>query len=81
MKIKLKFFAQLRDLAKCEETEINLKQNATIGDLIQILGEQFPMLGEHLKTVSFAINNEYATKDTKLAEGHEVALIPPISGG
>jgi molybdopterin synthase catalytic subunit len=81
MKIKLKFFAQLRDVVHCDETEIEIKEGATVDDLALFLGDYFPKLREHLKTVSFAINNEYATKDAVLKNGNEVALLPPISGG
>lgn len=81
MKIKLKFFAQLRDVTNCEETEIEIQEDASVDDLVWILGEQYPKLREHLKTVSFAIDNEYVSKDTKLKKGCEVALLPPISGG
>lgn len=81
MKIKLKFFAQLRDVAHCDETEIEIKEGASVHDLVVLLGDHFPNLREHLKTVSFAVNDEYAPKDTVLKDGNEVALLPPISGG
>ncbi|MFQ5865669.1 MAG: molybdopterin converting factor subunit 1 [bacterium] len=81
MKIKLRFFAQLRDLVHCEETEIEIKNGATVEHLVNILGERYPNLREPLKTVSFGVNNEYASKDTILKHGDEVALLPPISGG
>lgn len=81
MKIKLKFFAQLREVIHCEEAEIEIKEGGSVGDLVLILGEHFPNIREHLKTVSFGVNNEYASKDTILHEGNEVALLPPICGG
>ncbi len=81
MKIKLNFFGQLRDITKVEETEIQVKENTTVGDLVWIVGERFPNIRKHLKVVSFSINCEYATGDTKLRDGNEVGLLPPISGG
>ncbi len=81
MKITLRFFGQLRELAKCDETEIELKEATRIGDLVWLVGERFPNMREHLKVVSFAIDNEYAPKDAVLSEGNEVSLLPPISGG
>lgn len=81
MKVKIKFFAYLRDLTNCETTEITIDQDATVNELKSIISERFPKLREHVKTVSFAIDNEYVSKAKKLKDGDEVALIPPISGG
>lgn len=81
MKIKLKFFGQLRELAKLQETEIDVQASATVNDLKGIVAERFPDLREHLNVVSVAVDNEYAPKETVLKDGNEVALLPPISGG
>ncbi|MFQ5707176.1 MAG: molybdopterin converting factor subunit 1 [bacterium] len=81
MKIKLKYFAQLRDLLHSEENELELSSSITVLELMPVLADRFPQIREHLKVISIAVNNEYATKDTLLQEGDEVALIPPISGG
>lgn len=81
MKITLRFFGQLRELAKCDKAEIEIKSGTKIGDLMWLVGERFPNMREHLKVVSFSIDNEYAAKDTILNEGNEVSLLPPISGG
>ncbi|NIR50819.1 molybdopterin converting factor subunit 1 [candidate division KSB1 bacterium] len=81
MKIKLRFFGQLRDLTKRDEIELEVQNKTTVGDLIWLVGERFPQLREHLKVVSFAVDNEYATKDSELKDGNEVGLLPPISGG
>ena len=81
MKITLKFFGQLRELTKCDETEIQIKEDTKVEDLIGVLGERFPNIREHLKVVSFSIDNEYAGKGTVLHDGNVVGLVPPISGG
>ncbi len=81
MKIKLRFFGQLRDLTKVEESEIEVQHDTNVGDLVWIVGERFPNVREHLKVVSFSVDNEYASKDHCLKDGNEVGLLPPISGG
>lgn len=81
IRVKLRFFGILRELANCQETEIQLKENTTVGDLVVSISERFPNLRQHLKVVSFAVDNEYAARDTVLKNGDEVALLPPISGG
>lgn len=81
MKITLKFFGQLRELTKCDEAELQIKEDTKVEDLIWLLGERFPNIREHLKVVSFSIDNEYAEKGTALKDGNVVGLLPPISGG
>ena len=71
----------MRDITKVEETEIEVKEKANIGDLVWIVGERFPNLRDHLNVVSLSINSEYATKEQGLKDGDEVGLLPPISGG
>lgn len=81
MTITLKFYGQLRDITKNKETQIQVRESATVGELAEMLTQEFPELRDHLKTVSFAVDNEYAPKKTVLQEGNEVGLLPPISGG
>ncbi len=81
MKVRLKFFGQLKDLTKKDGAELQLKADTTVGDLVWILGGRFPNIREHLKVVSFAVNSEYAPKETVLQDGDEVGVLPPISGG
>lgn len=81
MTVTLKFYGQLRDIIGKNEEEIEVKENTTIADLAEAIGQRFPKLREHLQTVSFAVDNEYAPKGTVLMEGNEVGLLPPISGG
>lgn len=81
MMITVKFFALLRDVVQRESAEVLLKEGATVADLPAAIGEAFPELRQHLPTLSFAVNNEYAGKQQRLHDGDEVALLPPISGG
>lgn len=81
IQVKLRFFGILRELAKGQEAAIQLQENTKVRDLVEIIGERFPNLRQHLKVVSFAVDNEYADKDRALKNGDEVGLIPPISGG
>jgi len=81
MTVTLKFYGQLRDITKQTETQIQVKEHATVSDLAETLAQKFPKLREHLQTVSFAVDSEYAPKETVLKEGNEVGVLPPISGG
>ncbi|MFQ5651547.1 MAG: MoaD/ThiS family protein [bacterium] len=79
--ITLRFFGQLRELANCDEADIQVKEDTKVEDLIWLVGERFPNLREHLEFVSISIDNEYAAKGTVLQDGNVVGLLPPISGG
>ncbi|MBY6277125.1 MAG: molybdopterin converting factor [Symbiobacterium thermophilum] len=53
----------------------------TTAQLLEILTQQYPNLARLAPVLSVAVNREYAPADRVLADGDEVALIPPVSGG
>ena len=55
-------------------------EKLTIAELKENLFKKFPEL-KKLKSLSFALNNAYATNDTIVCDRDEIALIPPVSGG
>ena len=71
--ISVRLFAGLRERAGWSQREV---EAATVGDVWATLG-----LGEEPKGLLYAVNKEYATPDRALADGDEVAIIPPVSGG
>ncbi len=79
MKIRVHFFAQVREMAHKNEEEIEVKDGATVSGLIEILKSRVPALG----SVEFkmAVHGEYVDNDHELSDCDEVAIIPPISGG
>jgi molybdopterin synthase sulfur carrier subunit len=72
--IRVRVFAGLRERAGWSEKE--LETVATVADVWPELG-----LGDEPPGLLYAVNHEYAAPDTALADGDEVALIPPVSGG
>jgi len=81
MKITVKLFAGVRELAGQSEVVAELARGATIGDLRKCLNNDFPRLGPYLSHAMFAIDSEYATDDLLVQEQSEIACIPPVSGG
>ncbi len=53
----------------------------TAAQLLEILSQQYPNLSRLTPVLSVAVNREYVSEDRVLADGDEVALIPPVSGG
>ena len=77
--VTLRCFAAVRDVLGTDSIEVSLPPGATAAALREKLGESHPAL---LRVpVAFAVNRDYAREDTELADGDEVAFIPPISGG
>ncbi len=74
MRVKVRLFAGLRERAGYGERE--LTGVALVADVWPALG-----LGEEPDGLLYAVNRAYAERDRELAEGDEVALIPPVSGG
>ena len=81
MKVRVLFFASLRERLGSAEASWDLGDGASVGDLWSALCQAHPSLGELAGRVSFAVNREYAGKDHVLAPGDQIALIPPVSGG
>lgn len=76
MQITVRLFAQLRERAGTGELSIELPDGALVRDAIERLGDVAGGL-----PVVMAVNREYAKEDAPLAQGDELALIPPVSGG
>jgi molybdopterin synthase catalytic subunit len=74
MRVKVRLFAGLRERAGWSERE--LEDVASVAEVWAMLG-----LGPEPDGLLYAVNKEYAPRDRELADGDEVALIPPVSGG
>ena len=74
MNVTIRLFAGLRERAGWAEREVNA--GPTVGDVWTVLD-----LGDEPAGMLYAVNQEYADRDRELAEGDEVAVIPPVSGG
>jgi molybdopterin synthase catalytic subunit len=70
-----------RELAGTRAVELELPAGAVIEDAWAALVGRFPALAPGRSSVRFAHNGGYAPADTPLADGDEVAMIPPVSGG
>jgi molybdopterin synthase catalytic subunit len=76
VKVSVKLFAGLRERAGWSARELELPDGAKVKDVWAELE-----LGEQPRGIHYALNKGYADKSAVLADGDEVALIPPVSGG
>jgi len=80
-RMTIKLFATLRERAGASELSREFPEGATMAEIWQKLGEEFPGLRGHRDAVGFAVNQEYVGNDYRPRAGDEVAFIPPVSGG
>lgn len=77
--MRVRLFAALREIAGDPVVEAN---GRTVGEVVEDLsaryGERFAQIAE---VGSFVVNGERAAREAPIAEGDEVALLPPVSGG
>ena len=76
MKVVVRLFAGLRERGGTGERTIDVPAGARAADVWPLLE-----LGEEPGGLLYAVNKEYSARDRELADGDEVALIPPVSGG
>ena len=81
VRINVKLFAVLREQAGLEQIDLDLDDRANVRTAADQLGQRLPSLRALLPRVAFAVNRVYVKPDAPLADGDELALIPPVSGG
>ncbi len=81
MTVRVLFFGQLRDLAGAAQETIVLDSPFTLGGLFKLYLDRFPDLAGMSSSIVLARNYEFSPPETLLADGDEVAFLPPVSGG
>lgn len=79
MKVRVRFFASLRELVGQGQVEMELAPATTIAQLREIMNRRFP--GLERASVRLAVNTQFAEPGQVLHEGDEIAWLPPLSGG
>lgn len=81
MKVRLLFFAVLRDIAGTDMRELAVDEGTTARDVWQSLRNEFAKLADYAQPPMIAVNESYADPETILRDGDELAFIPPVAGG
>ncbi len=80
-RIKVLFFATLRDKAGVRSVELQVAPGATIAQLKAILVAQYPNLNGLMEHCLASINHEYCFDEIEIPAEAEIAFFPPVSGG
>jgi molybdopterin converting factor subunit 1 len=81
MRVTIRLFARLRELAGAGELAREVPTGATVNGVWQGLVRDFPAMAPYEASLSCAVNAEYARFKTTVNEGDEIAFLPPVSGG
>ena len=81
MRVTVRLFARLRDVTDAGELLREVPEPATAHSVWNTLVAEWPGLREYEKTISVAVNAEYARMGATVKDGDEVAFLPPVSGG
>lgn len=81
VKVRLLFFAVLRDIAGGDERELALDEGTTAREVWESLRRSYAKLADYAQPPMVAINESYAAPDAILRDGDELAFIPPVAGG
>ncbi len=77
MAIRVRYFANLRELVGHSEEELSAENIETIADILRIINQKNKLPD----TVLQAINMDYADLNSTVKDGDEVAFFPPVTGG
>jgi molybdopterin converting factor subunit 1 len=79
VRVHLRYFAGIREALGRREDTLDLPDGASVAAVWDRLAAQCPSLSR--QRYRPAVNQEYATPSTVLADGDELVFIPPVSGG
>jgi len=78
MQVRVLAFGVVKDWLGAAPADVELREGASVGDLLERLGARAPQV---LQGIAVSVNAEYAPASQVLREGDEVGLLPPVSGG
>lgn len=81
IRVNVRLFARLKDIVGTGELARRAPLGATAQTVWETMVSEFAELGNYKGSISVAVNEEYSRMDAPVADGDEVAFLPPVSGG
>jgi molybdopterin converting factor subunit 1 len=81
MRVTIRLFARLRELAGRDRWDTDVPSGATVGDAWTVVTTAHPALAPFSRAISCAVNDQFSRMSHPLHEGDDVAFLPPVSGG
>lgn len=80
-RVRVKFFARYAELVGRDELQLAVPLPATVADVVRRARSEIPGAGAIPERPLAALNLRHVQLDTQVADGDEVALLPPLAGG
>lgn len=81
MRVTVRLFGSIREAAGAKELHVQLADDATAATVRALLAARHPEIAAFGPRLRISVNRELVAEDARLADGDEVALLPPVSGG
>jgi molybdopterin converting factor small subunit len=81
MRTRVSFFAVLREIAGVAQADLDLPEGCTIGDLKQVILNDFPQLAGGMESAIVAIDQVVSDPDQLVKPDMDISIFPPIAGG
>lgn len=81
MRVTVRLFGQIREAVGARELPVQLPDDARASTLRALLAGQYPDFAAAGARLRVSVNREFAADEAPLADGDEVAFLPPVSGG
>jgi molybdopterin converting factor subunit 1 len=81
VRIRVLFFGVLRDVTGLREDSIDVPDGGRAASVFEHYATRFPRLSEMSRSIVLAVNQKFCAPSEALADGDELAFLPPVSGG
>jgi MoaD family protein len=81
MKVRVQFYAQLRDLVGMRKLDVDVAEGSPIRDLLEQVYAQQPKLRLHDKSILIGVGVDFVDRNYKLSPGDDISIMPPVQGG
>jgi molybdopterin converting factor subunit 1 len=81
MRVTVRLFARLRDIAGQPDLVREVPAGSTAADVWRALVGEYPEMARYDSSISTAVNADYAKMTAVLSDNDEIAFLPPVSGG
>jgi len=81
VRIRVLFFGVIREIVSLREDTIEVPEGSSLETVLESYSSRFPRLREMTASIGMARNQQFAAPASPVAEGDEVAFLPPVSGG
>jgi molybdopterin converting factor small subunit len=81
MQVHVRFPTVPPGTLRSTKIDVEIAPGTTVGDLIGLLAEEYPVLRSYTRFISASVNQAYVGMQTVLHDGDEVIYSPPVGGG